>query len=397
MAFEETFRWFGPNDPITLQEIKQTGAAGIVTSLHHIPVGEIWSIEEIEKRKKFISSEGLNWSVVESLPVHEDIKKRDGNYKQYINNYKQSIVNLAKCGIDTICYNFMPVLDWSRTNLNVRIEDGALTTKFEMKAFAAFDLFILKRKNSEQDYNEKLISEAKTYYSSLNEHQKEDLKQTILLGLPGSLQAYSLEELKRALNNYEEVTEEILLENLIYFLKEIIPAAEEAGIFMVIHPDDPPWSLLGLPRVVGSRSIIKKILSSIDSPSNGLTFCTGSLGASYKNDIIEMAQDFAKKINFIHLRNLFRNENGDFMESYHLEGEIDLYQVMKILLIEQQERISKGLKNIRMPMRPDHGHLMTAEQNKKDIYPGYSLFGRMRGLAELRGMQIGINRSLGFN
>lgn len=396
MAFEQTWRWFGPKDPITLKEIKQTGATGIVTALHHIPVGEVWLTDEIMKRKQTIEVEGLNWSVAESVPVHEDIKKRKGDFQKYIENYKESIRNLGKCGVDTVCYNFMPILDWSRTDLKVIFKDGAITTKFETKVFTAFDLFILERKDAEKDYTEEQIREAKKYFKIMDKIQKEKLLQTILLGLPGSLEAYTLEEFKSALSEYNKIGDKELRENLYYFIKEIIPAAEEAGVLMGIHPDDPPWSLLGLPRVVGNKQDIQQILNVVDSPSNGITFCTGSFGAGYKNDLVEMAKTFAHRINFLHLRNLTRNEDGDFMEAYHLDGEIDLYEVMKTLFLEQQRRINEGRKDTRMPMRPDHGHLMIPEQNKKGIYPGYSLFGRMRGLAELRGMELGIKRSLGI-
>ncbi len=395
MAFEQTWRWFGPKDPITLKEIKQTGATGIVTALHHIPIGDVWSADEIIKRKDSIESEGLTWSVAESVPVHEDIKKHKGKFQKYIDNYKASINNLGKCGVDIICYNFMPVLDWSRTNLRVALKDGAITTKFESKVFAAFDLFILKRKNAEKDYSKKQIDVAKKYFEKMDSEQKEELKQTILYGLPGSLEAFTLDEFRYALDEYDEISDKELRENLYYFIKEIIPVAAEANVLMGIHPDDPPWSLLGLPRIVGTKHDILKILNAVDSPSNGITFCTGSFGAGYKNDLVDIAKTFSHRINFLHLRNLTRNENGDFTEAYHLDGDIDLYGVMKTLLLEQQKRINKGRKDIRMPMRPDHGHLMIPEQSKRGIYPGYSLFGRMRGLAELRGMELGILRSLG--
>jgi len=390
MAFEKTWRWFGPNDPISLKEIKQTGATGIVTALHHIPIGEVWTVDEILKRKNIIESEGFTWSVVESVPVHEDIKKRKGNYKLYINNYKETIRNLGKCGIDTVCYNFMPVLDWSRTDLEAVYEDGSITTKFETKAFAAFDLFILKRNRAEKDYTDEQIKQAEIYFQSLNEKQKEKLINTILFGLPGSWETYSLEEFQKALNEYSDISDEELRNNLIDFIKEIIPVTEESNVFMVIHPDDPPRSLLGLPRIVSSKSNIEKILNAVDSPYNGLTLCTGSLGAGFHNDVVDITRSFKDRINFLHLRNVTRNSNGDFMEADHLNGDVNLYDIMKILLYEQKRRIVAGRKDIRMPMRPDHGRLMIPEQNKKGIYPGYSLFGRMRALAELRGLELGI-------
>lgn len=394
MAFEKTWRWFGPKDPITLKEIKQTGAAGIVTALHHVPIGNVWTIDEINRRKELIESEGFKWSVVESVPVHEDIKKRKGNYHLYIENYKETIRNLGKCGVDTVCYNFMPVLDWSRTDLEVVFEDGSITTKFETDAFAAFDLFILKRRDAEKDYSEDKIQKAKKYFDELNETQKEKLINTILFGLPGSWEAYSLDEFKTALNDYQDIGEEELRENLFYFLKEVVPVAEESGVFMVIHPDDPPRSLLGLPRIVSTKNDFEQILNAIDSTSNGITLCTGSLGASINNNIIDIVKSFANRINFLHLRNVIRNEEGDFMEADHLDGDIDIYSVMKTLLLEQKRRIEVGRKDTRMPMRPDHGRLMIPDQNKKGIYPGYSLFGRMKALSELRGLELGIIHSL---
>lgn len=396
MAFEQTWRWFGPNDPISLTEIKQTGAVGIVTALHQIPVGKIWSVDEILKRKKMIEDEELKWSVVESLPVHENIKRGKDNFKELIENYKQSVRNLSECGINTIAYNFMPVLDWSRTNLKVTSSDGSITTRFESKVFAAFDLFILKRPGAANQYTEKQIKLAEEHFNNMSEAGKEELTKTILFGLPGSLEAYNLEDFKEAVLEYNRIGEDKVRENLYSFIKEIIPVAEESGVRMAIHPDDPPWQLLGLPRIVGNKNDIQKILNVIDSPSNGITFCTGSLGAGFNNDLVLMAESFAHRINFVHLRNLTRNEDGDFTESYHLDGHIDIYSIIKILLLEQERRKQNGRKDTRMPMRPDHGNLMTAEQNKEGIYPGYSLMGRLRGLAELRGMEKGIIQTLGI-
>ena len=394
MAFEETWRWFGPNDPITLKEIKQTGATGIVTALHHIPIGEVWLIDDIRKRKQIIETEEFTWSVVESVPVHENIKKRKGNYQQLILNYQQTIKNLGTCGIDIVCYNFMPVLDWSRTDLNVMFKDGSITTKFEFKVFAAFDLFILKRKNAEKCYLPNQLQQAKEYFDTLTEDQKKKLTETILLGLPGSLQVYTLEEFRNAIADYNEIGETELREHLSLFLQEIIPTAEESGVSMALHPDDPPFSLLGLPRIVSNKKDIEQIFSAVASPANGLTLCTGSFGAGYDNNLVELAAQFSDRIHFIHLRNVHRNKEGDFLEDNHLEGDIDIYGVMKTLLIEQQRRMNNGQKDHRMPFRPDHGHLMTPDQHREGIYPGYSLFGRMRGLAELRGLELGIIRSL---
>lgn len=394
MAFEQTWRWFGPKDPISLKEIKQTGATGIVTALHQIPVGEIWSVEEILKRKKIIEEEGLTWSVVESLPVHENIKKRKANYEQLIENYKVSLKNLAECGLDIICYNFMPVLDWSRTDLKVVFRDGSITSKFESRKFAAFDLFILKRAKAFNDYSEEQVADAIEFFNSLKLEEIQNLRETVLLGLPGSLEALTIEQFRNALKEYDDIDEEKLRDNLHQFIKAVAPVAEELGVYLVIHADDPPWGLLGLPRVVKNKSDVQGILNAYDSPNNGLTLCTGSFGADIKNDLVEITELFAHRINFIHLRNLSRNEQGDFLEENHLDGDIDMFGVMKALIIEQTKRTEQGRKDNRFPLRPDHGHLMIPDMNREGIYPGYSLFGRMRGLSELRGVELGIRRSL---
>jgi mannonate dehydratase len=394
MALFQTWRWFGPNDPILLKEIKQTGAEGIVTALHNIPTGYAWPINEILKRKEIIEYEGLKWSVIESIPVHENIKKRKGNYRELIENYKTSVSNAGKCGIKIICYNFMPVLDWSRTNLKIIFRDGSVTSGFDSNVFASFDLFILKRSDAEKDYTPVQIQNAKEYFEALTNFQKEELVNTILLGFPGSLESYSLDELKEAINEYKEIGKDVLQENLIEFLNEILPVAEESGVMMAIHPDDPPWSLLGLPRIVSQKEDINKILNAYKSLNNGLTFCTGSLGAGKNNDLVEMAAFFAKRVNFVHLRNVSRNESGDFIEENHLDGEIDIYSIMRTLVIEQSIREKEGTINKFLPFRPDHGHLMIPDHHRQNIYPGYSLFGRMRGLSELRGMELAIRRSL---
>jgi mannonate dehydratase len=394
LGFEHTWRWFGPKDPISLKEIKQTGATGIVTALHHIKTGDVWTIDEIVKRKKMIEDEGLTWPVVESVPVHENIKKRKGNYQILIENYKSTIRNIGACGINVICYNFMPVLDWSRTDLNVIFRDGSITTKFESTPFAAFDLFILKRKNAEKDYSQEKYKAAKIYYEKLDEDKKQKLIETVLLGLPGSLETYTLDEFRNALSEYDEIGEEELRNNLYLFIKEIIPAAEESGVLMAIHPDDPPFALLGLPRVVSNKNDIEQILNTVESNNNGITMCTGSFGAGYFNDCVEIAERFADRINFVHLRNVMRNKDGDFLEENHLEGDVDMYGVIKALLVEQKRRKESGREDYKMPMRPDHGHLMIPDLHRDGIYPGYSLFGRMRGLAELRGLELGITRSL---
>jgi mannonate dehydratase len=394
MALEQTWRWFGPKDPISLKEIKQTGVSGIVTALHHIPTGEIWPVDEIIKRKEIIEAEGFKWSVAESIPVHEDIKKRTGKYKLYIENYKQSIRNLGKCGVDIVCYNFMPVLDWSRTDLKVIFRDGSITTKFEANVMAAFDIYILKRPEAEKNYSKEQISNAEKYFKYLNEVQKEKLIETVLLGFPGSGEAYTLKGLKSAISKYNEIGDKDLRVNLYQFIKEVTPTAEESGVLLGIHPDDPPWSLFGLPRIVSNKEDIEQILKTSDSHFNGITLCTGSFGASSQNDLVDMANSFAKRINFIHLRNVTRDKDHNFTEEYHLDGDVDMYGVMKALVLEQKRRIDQGRKDFRMPFRPDHGNLMIPDMDRKNVYPGYSLFGRMRGLAELRGLELGIRKSL---
>lgn len=396
MSFEQSWRWFGPNDPYSLKEIKQTGATGIVTALHQVPVGEVWPVDEIMKRKRLIESEGFSWSVTESVPVHEDIKKRNGNYRRYIENYTGTLRNLARCGVDIVCYNFMPVFDWLRTDLRVVFGDGSITTKFERKVLAAFDIHMLKRKGAENDYTEEQLREGKAYFGQMSAEEKEKLLRTILLGLPGSLEAYTLDAFREALGKYDTIGDAELRGNLYEFIREITPAAEDAGVLLGIHPDDPPFPLFGLPRVVSNKKDFEQILAASDSPSNGLTFCPGSLVASPDNDVVDMAESFAKRINFIHLRNVRRDGKGGFIEDNHLDGDVDMYGVMKPLVIEQSRRASLGLKSARMPMRPDHGHLMIPDMNRQGIYPGYSLFGRMRGLAELRGLELGIRRSIGL-
>lgn len=390
---EQTWRWYGPNDRITLQDIKQTGATGIVTALHHIKNGEIWSVDEILKRKKEVEDAGLVWSVVESLPVHEDIKKQSGNWELYIENYKTSIHHLGKCGIQTICYNFMPVLDWSRTNLSSAFNDGSLALTYEQKAFAAFDIHILKRPDAKKDYSEKIIKEASQFFSELSPKEIKDLSNTVIKGLPGAEESYTLEQFQAVLDSYNGINEEKLQKHLIEFLTEIIPVAEKNEVRMAIHPDDPPWSLLGLPRVVSTIGDVKTILESVDSISNGITFCTGSWGAGHFNDLSEMAQELSYRINFAHLRNVKRDLDFNFNEDYLFDGDIDIYEVLKAIIQEEERRKKAGRKDFSIPIRPDHGNQMLGDLGKENN-PGYSLYGRMKGLAEIRGLELGIRRSL---
>ena len=392
MHFEHTWRWFGNFDTIPLKDIRQTGVSGIVTALHHIPPGEVWPVEDIQRRKERIEANGLSWSVVESVPVHEDIKKQSGDYHTYIENYQQSIKNLAECGIFTICYNFMPLTDWTRTEIDHPLETGATALRFDATAFAAFELFILAREGARKLYNNSQQSKAKNYYDSLNSKERALLTETILLGLPGD-EEMTLDKFRSLLKGYQEIDDQQLRSNLHHFLKEIIPVAEEQGVRMAIHPDDPPFSLFGLPRIVSTEEDVRQLLGVVDSPYNGLTFCTGSYGAHPENDLPEMVHRLGDRINFIHLRNVQRSEDGSFQEASHLEGDTDMYQVMFALIKEQQKRKEQGRKDLMIPLRPDHGHRLL-DDLKKESYAGYSGLGRLRGLAELRGLEMGIRRSL---
>lgn len=383
IKMQQTMRWFGPNDNVKLIDIKQAGAAGIVTALHQIPVGEIWTVEDIQERQLIIRNEGLEWTVVESLPVHEEIKRASGNYLHYIENYKISLQNLAECGIKTITYNFMPILDWVRTNHDFINEDESRALLYNQDAFTYFDVFLLKRPNSENDYSDAQKEKALQFGSQLSEEEKALLFKNVLLGLPGSTINFTAEEILSLLENYAKIDNQKLRENLIYFLSEVTPIAEKNGQKLAIHPDDPPFSVLGLPRIVSTESDLKAIFSAVPSKANGLCYCTGSLSADPKNNLEKIIDDFGDRIHFLHLRNTIRESETIFRESEHLNGNVKMEVIVEKLLLLMNERKTS------LPMRPDHGFLHKVDE-KIETYPGYSLTGRLKGLAELRGLEMGI-------
>lgn len=390
---EQTWRWYGPKDPVSLDDVRQAGATGVVTALHHIPNGEVWPVADIKERQAVLAAKGLTWSVVESIPVHEEIKTHTGDYDKHIANYQQSIRNLAECGIDTVCYNFMPILDWTRTDLEYELPDGSRALRFDQIAFGAFELHILKRKGAEADYSEEEQRQVLDYFNNMSDAEKEKLTRNIIAGLPGAEEGYTLDQFRARLAEYDGISKEQLRENMAYFLRAIVAVAEEAGVRLAVHPDDPPRPILGLPRIVSTIEDMQWLKETVDSIYNGFTMCTGSYGVRADNDLVRMIETFGDRIHFTHLRATCREDNPKtFHEGAHLQGDVNMVAVVKAILTEEQRRKNAGdLRPI--PMRPDHGHQMLDDLHKK-TNPGYSAIGRLKGLAEVRGVELALKQTM---
>ena len=388
---QQTWRWFGPDDPVTLQNIVQAGASGVVSSLHQIATGDTWSLEDILERKTMIEAAGLEWAVVESIPVHNDIKTRSGNYQTYIENYKASLRNTGAAGISVVCYNFMPVVDWTRTNLKYELPNASQALRFEMTDFAAYDVYLLQRENAAADYDGEILRQAKLRFDAMSEEERTELENNIIAGLPGGQDSHSRDSIRSAIAQFIDLGTEGMRRNLFAFLAEIIPVAEEAGVRMCIHPDDPPFSLFGLPRVVSTAGDARALLAAVPSLSNGLTLCAGSFGARADNDLVAMVKEFGSHIHFVHLRNIRREADGSFYESEHLDGDNDIVGLVEALFDEEARRTAADRRD-QIPMRPDHGHTLGSEVGMTGVNPGYSFAGRLKGLAELRGVMHAVER-----
>ncbi len=391
LKLKESFRWFGPNDTVMLSDIKQVGATGVYTSLHHIPYGDIWPTEEIVKRKEMLAEAGLTWDAVESLPVTEEIKTRSGDYKAHLENYKVSLRNLGKEGVRIVIYNFMPVLDWVRTDLKYKLEDGTECLRFDVARFAAFEIYFLKRAGAEAEYTDTVKAKAKAFYDSMNDKEREEFCKAIIDVFPGCKLGLNIEDMREMLAKYDAITRDVLKENFKLFLEEVIPVAEEAGVVLAVHPDDPPYSILGLSRIVSCEEDVKDLLSMVDSPANGLCLCTGSYSARLDNDIVGMIERYGDRIHAVHMRSTQCDEEGNFYEARHLEGSVKMCEVMEALLNEEKKRQEAGRKDWQLSFRPDHGVLMLDDMSKPPVdNPGYTCIGRMKGLAELRGLEKGL-------